>query len=443
MTSNQRTYRDLVDRASTERGRLAEIAALEKDKITPEVRAEAKKIQDGTSDLEMQIRAARAVLDADEARGAITKDADPNLDPEKREKAELRAKVLLTNYFQSAARGKAVVGVEAEYNAACGVTGEAEVPFELWEPTAEERAAAEKRAVAAVPTTVGVNYDTLQPYIFSRSIAPRLGIEMPRVPSGTYATGTISTPQSAAAYAESAVVAGVAGAITVGTTTPHRVSSRLELTLESIAEIGAENFESILRENVMLAMSDQLDDFAINGSGATANPGGLLNALSNPTAKTAVADFDDFVEAFADNVDGLWAETIAQIGIVVGVDTYKLSAKTWRDKLYGAASVSEANARAATTSGETFAEWAARCCGAWWTNSRMPSAASDNQAGVLYRMGRGGLRTAVMPTWGSLAIDDVYSGAARGERYYNVHALVGDVLLVQPDAYEEVTFHLA
>ena len=73
----------------------------------------------------------------------------------------------------------------------------------------------------------------------------------------------------------------------------------------------------------------------------------------------------------------------------------------------------------------------------------MPSAASDNQAGVLYRMGRGGLRTAVMPTWGSLAIDDVYSGAARGERYYNVHALVGDVLLVQPDAYEEVTFHLA
>ena len=45
------------------------------------------------------------------------------------------------------------------------------------------------------------------------------------------------------------------------------------------------------------------------------------------------------------------------------------------------------------------------------------------------------MRTAVMPVWDYLSIDDMYSGSGVGERYFTMAALVGDVLVVQPGAY--------
>ena len=93
---------------------------------------------------------------------------------------------------------------------------------------------AEHRAVTPVPGTVGVNLDPIRPAVFATSIASRLGIDMPRVAGGTYATATITTSQTAAAkqkapHADAAAVA-TAGALTVTTATPKRVSARLELT---------------------------------------------------------------------------------------------------------------------------------------------------------------------------------------------------------------------
>ena len=59
-------------------------------------------------------------------------------------------------------------------------------------------------------------------------------------------------------------------------------------------------------------------------------------------------------------------------------------------------------------------------------------------------MGRPGLRTACHPTWGTIAIDDIYTSSRSGQRHFTVHALVGDkVLLVQPDAYDLVELKLS
>ena len=41
--------------------------------------------------------------------------------------------------------------------------------------------------VTGTPSTVGVNLDRIRPAVFAKSIAPMLGIEMPRVESGTFA----------------------------------------------------------------------------------------------------------------------------------------------------------------------------------------------------------------------------------------------------------------
>ena len=140
--------------------------------------------------------------------------------------------------------------------------------MELWDVPRQEH-----RAVADAPGTVGVNLDPLRPAVFAHSIAARLGIEMPRVMSGTYATATISTSQDAAALAKSGAAVGVAGAFTVSTATPKRISARLELTLEDIAAVGAGNFESILRENVALILSDELDTQSDKWKRCRAEPG--------------------------------------------------------------------------------------------------------------------------------------------------------------------------
>ena len=57
--------------------------------------------------------------------------------------------------------------------------------------------------------------------------------------------------------------------------------------------------------------------------------------------------------------------------------------------------------------------------------------------------GSGGMRTAVCPHWNMISIDDIYSGSAQGERYFTMHVLLGDVILVQPDAYTQIAFKTA
>ena len=87
--------------------------------------------------------------------------------------------------------------------------------------------------------------------------------------------------------------------------------------------------------------------------------------------------------------------------------------------------------------------------GGFWTNKRMPAPASNAQYVILYRKGRsmmGGaraMRTAVCPHWNEISVDDIYSGSASGTRHFTMHVLLGDVILVQPDAYAQIAFQLA
>ena len=53
------------------------------------------------------------------------------------------------------------------------------------------------------------------------------------------------------------------------------------------------------------------------------------------------------------------------------------------------------------------------------------------------------IRTAVCPHWGYVSIDDIYSGSAKGERYFTASVLLGDVLVVQPSAYKQVSFRVS
>ena len=373
--------------------------------------------------LEREIPAAeeshRAALLA--APDAQTEYREGEPDPEMRERIELRSRASLAAFFRAAARGALVSGAEAELCAAAGVN-DGGIPLELWDtPT-------ERRAVTEAPSTVGVNLDRIRPAVFASAILPRLGVEMPSVASGTYASATITTSQTAAAKTKGDAAAATAGAFTVTTATPKRISARLELQLEDIAAVGQANFESALRENLSLVLSDALDDAGLNGDGTAPNLAGLFHRLTTPTDPTGAAtNFDGFAAVHAAGVDGLWANTLKDVAIVVGPATYVLASTAFQN--------------ATNYKGElSAAAYAMANTGGFWTNKRMPGAASSVQQAILYRMGRMGMRTAVCPHWNTLSIDDIYTGAASAQRSFTMHVLLGDVILVQPDAYAQVAY---
>lgn len=436
MTPEQKRLRELLDRQSQQRQRMAELAAV--DELSDEQRSELDGIEKGTPDLERQIRAARiAVEDADSAETVETREA-PEAD---RERLELRSRCSVRRFFANAARQRSD-GAEAELQAELGLEPN-QIPMEMWteaEARSDNGDDIETRAITPAPGTVGVNLDVFRPAVFAPSIVDKLMVEMPMVESGTYATGTIATSATAGSAAKSHEVPETAAAFTVGTTMPHRIGASLNLSVEDIAAVGQDNFESVLRQHISLVLSDELDDQLLNGVGDTSDNAndvhGLFYRLTDPSAPEAgVAGFDTFVGAFADQIEGLWATEMSQVSIVAGVDTYKLSAKTFRD------------IASADLGSISFADYAKAHTAGWWTNKRMPATASKVQQAIVCRKGRSmmpsPMRLAVCPHWGYISVDDIYTGARKGERRYVVSVLVGDVLLVQPDAYAQVAFRVS
>ena len=416
MTLTQR----LSIRASEQRARLGELGALEE--LTPELRTELTALGTAHQDTEAQLRAAIA------ADGEATQAGDPSVDPEVRERLELRGRASFGRYLHAALTGAQITGAEAEFQSACKVAG---IPLDLFEIDRPIEVRAD--AASGIPATgAGATLAPIQPYVFSQSIAPMLGIEMPSVGSGAYSEMTISTALSAGAKAKGTVQDSTAAVLTAKTATPRSIRARLTLNLEDIAAIGQATFEAALRQNANAALSDGLDNQAINGNGSAPNLNGLINQLTNPTDPTAIILFDTFLKSFSDQVDGLWALKMSDVAIVANVDAYKLAAATFRGTAAQGGPV------------VTFADYADHSTGGFSTNKRMPATASNIARGIVYRKGRTGLRTACLPTWGSLAVDDIYSDAASGQRHITLNVLVGSkVLIVQPDAYALVEWKVS
>ena len=424
------TLQKLRLRLSEVRQRLNEISGLEGDAFSDEIRSEADTLQSEYADLETRHRAAIVAEGEDETR------ANEGPDAEARERLELRSKASLTTYLTAALSGRQVAGAEAELQAAAGIGGG--VPIELWDVPTESQETRQDAPTGA-PSTVGVNLDAIRPAVFAASIAPRLGIEMPRVESGSYASATITTSLTAGSHAKGDKAEATAAAFRVSTVSPKRISARLGIRIEDVASVGQKNFESILRENLALVLSDALDSQVLNGAGGNSGADliGIFERLTDPSDPTAVADFDAFAAAHAAGIDGLWSSTLSEVGIVVGPATMELSAKTFQS--------------ASSFKGElSAAAYAVANTGGWWTNRRMPDAESDVQQALLFRKGRsmmgggsGAMRTAVCPHWNEIGIDDIFSGSASAERFFTLHVILGDVILTQPDAYSQVAFRVA
>ena len=432
MTAAQKRLRELLDKQSHDRQKAIELSRV--DTLDDAQRYEMDAIETRSADTERQLRVARAAVEEEDAASKVeTREGD---DPEMRERLELRGRCTVGRYLSAALRGRIPEGAERELGEAAGLEP-GQIPFELWQPPEERQV--QDRAITAAPTSgTGVNLEPLIPEVFSPSIAARMQIDMPMVPSGTFSTArVVQGTDPAAAVAKSAAVPEVASTWAVETTTPHRIGAALRLTLEDIATVGQAGFEALLRQHVSLLVSVELDEQMINGdsSVATDDIDGLFAQLtdaSNPAA--AVETWTRFLAIQSGVIDGLWATELMHVGMIVGPDTYRLAAATFQG----------------ADSEESAASYLKRMGAgdaAFFTNKRMPAKANHIQKGIACLKGRSvtpsPMRTAVCPSWGFFSVDDIYTGAAKGERVFVINTLVGDVILTQPDAYAEVAFRVS
>ena len=418
---------------SEKRQRVNELLAI--DELTDEQRAELDTLTKRLQQIEPELRAA-IVVEADEEKEIRAQFENENgreaETAEQREARELREKCRLGNFVFAAVRGVALSGPEAELRAELNLSAN-EIPTEFLDVQRE----IERRAETPAPGTVGVNLGTVQPFVFAPSVASNLGIEIRDVPTGTYGIPVITTaPGSPAFKAAKAAADSTAGALSVKSADPRRLPVRLTVTLEDVAKVGVESFESALRDSLQMGLSNAMDSFIINGDGTDPETIGLIEALTDATAQGEPLTFSNAVSKLASYVDGHWAMSCDDLSVLVGVETYRQLASLLQSPLQSGAQ------------GEmSIASYLMRELAGLRTNSKMPAKKTSgtlnkNQEFIVHRMGHPGVTSAVLPSWGRVAIDDVYSDSGKGMRHLTLSALVGDLLLVQSDAYAMGAFQL-
>ena len=420
MTKNQKRLRELLDRQSQERQRMAEIAGL--DSLTPEVRSELDTLEQGTPDLERQIRAARSALDADEAEAVLRGQQHREDDPEKRERDALRERVSIGRFLAAGIMGRRVDGAEEEFRQAAGCE-ERSIPLDAFEVEAD-RPAPETRAVTGAPSTIGVNMTALVPSVFARSTADFLGIAMPRVPSGQYSVPRITTDLTAGTQEKGGAQAATAAAFTIASTKPHRISAALSLQAEDLAEAGVPAFEASLRDNLRMVLADALDLQLLSGDNSGGNINGLATQLTDDTADSNAVTFATAASGLAGYLEGKHAHMLADLRVLHHHSVYGFLAALF----------------ASNDDSVSHLDWCARHGIRVVGNANMAAQASNVGDSIVVRGGAArGMAgaAAACPAWGDIAISDPYTEASKATHSVYLHILLGDVLIRYPAAFAQ------
>ena len=344
--------------------------------------------------LEARYRAALTV----EAHEDDKAEAHEAKTPETRELGELRGRVELRDYLLEAANGRAAHGAAAEFRAA--IMGEnAREGVVPWEAllALEEREEREERADAATvgPTTGPANQRGIIARVFARSAAAFLGVEMPRVPVGQSLFPVMTGGATGSMLAAGAAKNAEAATFTVEALSPVRLSARYLFRVEDLAKLRG--MEDALRADLRAAMSDAMDAQVLAGDGTAPNQAGFLDALTEPDAPAAVADFGSILGAHVSGVDGLYAHGLADVRMLTGPATYKLAAAAFR-----------------TTGDVASSDYLATHSGGLRASANVPAPDTNIQGAITYATGGPG--SAVAPVWEGLElIRDPYTNAASGE----------------------------
>ena len=395
------------------RGKLSELAGL--DSLEEDQRTELK---EKTAELRQVEEQRVAALEVETLEGEQAEKRDvlgDVLDPEERERQEILGKARLGNAIRAVIDGKPLQGAESELRSAFSLSGDHEIPHELFEPR-------EARAATDAPATgTQVNEQPVQPFIYQEGAAGFLGIDMPQVGGGTASHPVLTTGTPAGMKAKGAAADETVAAFTISTSTPKRVTGSFRVRVEDMALFP--QLEDSLRRDIPMSLSNAVEEQILNGDGSSPNITGLLERLTDPTAAATKDLPGTYVGTVAGSLDGVHGYTLGDLRTLAGKATYQAMASGYFDST----AVSVASYLDAATAGVRMSD-------------RIPDVASNVQPGIV----RLGMRPmcAVSVVWGGVTlIRDIYSGAASGEIVVTALQLIGDVHVLRDGSFAEVSFY--
>lgn len=418
MTNLQRVHL----RISEVRSRLNELGG--KDNLSNEETAEVSTLSKEYQGLEVRFQALTVGAGDEGADKGADKDTDKDTDEgadegdtKARDLAKLQKRIELRSYLQAAMDGTPLAGAEKEFNDELGIDGGTlQVPWAALAPVEERRRrAVEERADTAtsVSGTANLPTENIDPIlgrVFERSIAASLGIRMPAVGVGQRNYPVMTAGVTAEMIAAGGEVDADAATYTVTVINPTRLTARYLFRVEDLAVVAG--LESSLREDLRMAMSDELDKQIITGNGTAPNLAGLFDAdsgLADPAAPTAETDVNGYINLVTGQVDGINAYMTQDVRLLIGPDTLRHAATKFL----------------ASTDTSAY-DMLMRLSGGVRVSARVPAtktvASKKHQELLATRMNG----VAVAPMWPTLSlVRDIYSGARKGEVALTAIALYG------------------
>ena len=402
MTDAQNRLRELRERQSKERQRMAELGGAES--LIDETRAELDAIEKGTPDLERQLRAATIAVETEESeqRAAGESAGRPEGDAEDRERAALRGKARMGRYVQAAIEMRSVDGAEGELNAAVGI-GANRFPLELLAPLAQRT---EDRETTAVDTQVMPR--TWLDRLFAETAAMRLGITMESVPAGSASFPVTTAGASAAQRGKNEAAGDTAWTVGVTELKPKRNAATLKFSIEDTARIPG--LEGALTRDLRMALTEGIDRaIFIGDSGATPNAGDIIGLNAAAITETTITQTNkvkgpETLAAFVDQLDGIHATMLSDLNVVAAVGAGRLWEKTVLSVGSETASVFKTQAQFLREAGLS-----------WSIRGSIEDTTTNNKFGAFIGRRKGIDGAGVAAVWeaGEL-IRDPYSDAAKG-----------------------------
>ena len=312
MTNTQK----LQVRQSEIRERLNQLSNPETE-LSDDGKAELNQLMSEMADIEPKLRAAiTAEQETIESRNDGSTGDSP-LD-------ELRKRASVSEYIRQAVNGQPLDGACRELNdelkitAVRGQGGGVLMPIEQLA----------LRADVANTTTTAANADeTNRRPIFSRLFAKgvmeALGVRLDSVPVGMIEFPILTDATSPAMTAEGSDAPDtVAAQWSSEVLKPKRLIAAYEFTAEAVMTIPG--LDAALSADLQMSMTDQMNKEVLgDGDGTGHEVRGLDDAITFPADPTGVITFTDAVQFGLSAIDGLHANSEADISVVLGPQTYR------------------------------------------------------------------------------------------------------------------------
>ena len=386
---------------------------------------ELEQLTTRAQELEPEIRAAIVIDEAPET--VVDTDTDS---PEARELESLRRRSSLYDFVDEAVYGRVVDGASAEFRQAIfGEDKHGYFPLDmLLDDDRRDGYDRETRAdaVTNIATAIQENQQSIAARVFARSATAYMGVNMPTVPVGTTSYPRINAGTTADVRSPGVELDGTAATLTTESINPVRLTASYTYSTESLTKIVG--FEDALRNDLRMVMMDKYDSLAINGQAASGSNSpkvdGIISKLADPTNPTAVADWEDYLAAYDDRVDGKYAMGNGEVRLLVNTNTYQ-----------HALGLTAGNQGRAGLLRDRLPMDRFR------VSANMPATASNIATAIAYAFGARSLaRGFIMPTWrGVELIQDPYTKAKAGQRVLTAIMHVG-FGMVDDSAYTRLEF---